>query len=725
MHYEEVIMKTTSQSTIAALFIAIAACTSWGDWTPVQPIPIQSAINAIDHFPSTTVVAAVADSGIVYRSTDAGVAWDRSQVAADDLNDITCYGDQFAVIAGDNGTVYMTTSSGSSWSTLTIASSDHILSVAVLDDSILALGFSNGTIWTTQNRGDTWTIGTTPDTNAVYAIDYVNATEIWAAAGATAWRSTNGGTEWNTVRTFDVDNLTDVEFLDQQVGFVCGIGGDVFRTLDNGTTWDSTDYYLMWEPASLVVQDSSTVRVIDRRGYILRCTGSFHSWNHTRIGGNYSDMTYLDWQDIFVAAGGQGDFWGAGGYGTIAARSTDQGDNWTYTMYNQEMHIRSVYFLNENEGWAAGGVDFQISTTAPEIVTHTTDGGSTWNTILSESGGGGLTDVYFIDSDTGWAAGSSRIWRTNNGGMDWEQTGTVSANDLSFINNQEGWQCGLSGTIRHTTNGGETWDAQYAPSNADYLYSIEFVDNQLGWCTGYNWQNHTGIILHTLNGGTDWYYQFFETNTTGFRSIRSIDMWDSDRGIAVSIYGTILETTTGDTTWAEITAPDSTSLNSVSYQDENNILAAGDDGYIIIKTAGGSWQVDTVLSEHRIMDIYAVNEEHRFAATDQGIVLVYTPPQSVDENKTNTIPNQFTLQQNYPNPFNPTTNIHFDLLQSAHVTITVYNVLGQKIATLINDKVKAGHYTSAFDGSDLASGIYLYRMVTDQFSDTKKMVLLK
>lgn len=88
-------------------------------------------------------------------------------------------------------------------------------------------------------------------------------------------------------------------------------------------------------------------------------------------------------------------------------------------------------------------------------------------------------------------------------------------------------------------------------------------------------------------------------------------------------------------------------------------------------------------------------------------------------------PINFTLSQNYPNPFNPTTEIVYSIPQSGFVTLKVYNMLGQEVATLVNQEQKPGNYTLSFDATKLASGIYMYRIQSGNFSITKKMTLLK
>ncbi|GAB5410376.1 MAG: hypothetical protein BalsKO_27410 [Balneolaceae bacterium] len=88
-------------------------------------------------------------------------------------------------------------------------------------------------------------------------------------------------------------------------------------------------------------------------------------------------------------------------------------------------------------------------------------------------------------------------------------------------------------------------------------------------------------------------------------------------------------------------------------------------------------------------------------------------------------PAAFTLIQNYPNPFNPSTNISFTLPSSGEVDLKVYNLLGQEVATLVNHRMNSGSHTINFDASRLASGMYIYRLVSGGFSQTKKMMLIK
>jgi len=89
------------------------------------------------------------------------------------------------------------------------------------------------------------------------------------------------------------------------------------------------------------------------------------------------------------------------------------------------------------------------------------------------------------------------------------------------------------------------------------------------------------------------------------------------------------------------------------------------------------------------------------------------------------LPGVYSLDQNHPNPFNPVTTISFALPEPAYVTLSIYNILGEKMATVVDGNLDAGYHTAEWNGSNVASGIYLYRIETANFVDTKKMVLLK
>ena len=113
-----------------------------------------------------------------------------------------------------------------------------------------------------------------------------------------------------------------------------------------------------------------------------------------------------------------------------------------------------------------------------------------------------------------------------------------------------------------------------------------------------------------------------------------------------------------------------------------------------------------------------------FAALSDGTVVGFSTVTSAEENST-IVPVEYGLEQNYPNPFNPTTNINFSIPEQQLVQLKVYNVIGQEVATLVNDVMNQGNYSIAFDAASLSSGVYFYKLETGNFTEVKKMTLAK
>lgn len=100
-------------------------------------------------------------------------------------------------------------------------------------------------------------------------------------------------------------------------------------------------------------------------------------------------------------------------------------------------------------------------------------------------------------------------------------------------------------------------------------------------------------------------------------------------------------------------------------------------------------------------------------------------PKLINNSEAVVVPDKSELSQNYPNPFNPTTTLKYALPKNSYVTIKLYNSLGAEVTTPVREEKPAGFYEVTFDGSRFASGMYFYRMTAGEFTETKKLILVK
>ena len=206
-------------------------------------------------------------------------------------------------------------------------------------------------------------------------------------------------------------------------------------------------------------------------------------------------------------------------------------------------NLRTVFFVDDNNGWIVGSDGF---------ITHTTNQGIDW--IQQNSGTNCyLKNVKFIDQHVGWAVGDSGlILKTTNGGNDWrsqQSRSTENLNCVEFINENIGWVVGNNSTILRTTDGGNTWLPNYNSKSNYPLYSICFINRNTGWAAGGDTYslNSIGVILKTTDGGLTWIEQKL-IEARGFYSIFFVNAYI---GWAVGSGGNwdMWKTTDGGNNW--------------------------------------------------------------------------------------------------------------------------------------------------------------------------------
>lgn len=369
-------------------------------------------------------------------------------------------------------------------------------------------------------------------------------------------------------------------------------------------------------------------------------------------------------------------------------KTTNGGDNWfknyTYTPPYTNWYFVKISFVNSNTGYAFGW----------EEMFKTTNCGENWSISIHNLY---AEDYAVVNKDTMLAVSSSGfgggVFRTTNGGISWQNIwnvgiGSGNPSRIYMYDKNMGFSCGDNAYFRKTTNGGFNWTHI---SDTTSFYVIEFIDS----LTGYSL---SGNIKKSTDGGLTWYRQQPPAVTdlmyTGLSLVNKDTVWFV--GPSIFQWGVICKTTNGGLNWG-YQLPD-TSIHIWSYKNLKFLSKKFGWSYAsyintgVHTTSGGS---DTTF---------------------------YT---DINNNIT-TVPDNYVLEQNYPNPFNQLTIIKYKLKIKSDVLLRVYDIRGEEVATLVNKELEPGTYQVTFNGSNLSSGIYFYRLsVNGERIAVKKMLLVK
>jgi hypothetical protein len=305
-------------------------------------------------------------------------------------------------------------------------------------------------------------------------------------------------------------------------------------------------------------------------------------------------------------------------------------------------------------------------------------------------------------------------------------------NDVEFCGSYVA--VGNSGTIIKSIDGGNSWSLLASPTQTD-LFDLNCGTNDEIRIFG---ADLNGYISY--DGGFTWtemnFYGAFSSDArirgSGPPDLYTSFFLDDSNGYVFGEFGVAFKTTDGGSTWQPGFVPGFNRINTAYFSSVDSGVVAGDNGTIRFTTDGAlSWFEDSLASSLTTQNInhVEVNETDSIATIvgDSGTVIyVATDSTLLETHDVDTsIPPEYELSQNYPNPFNPGTTISFAISHRSLVTLKVYDLLGKEVAMLVNDRFSPGSYEATFDGSGLASGVYLYRLTSENFTATKKLVLVK
>ncbi len=322
------------------------------------------------------------------------------------------------------------------------------------------------------------------------------------------------------------------------------------------------------------------------------------------------------------------------------------------------------------------------------------------NNIFAGINGGASDDVYL----------------STNNGVSWTQSGLNNRYVYSLAVLGNNIFAGTFYGVYVSTTNGVSW-TQTALNN-QYVYSLAVSGNNIFAGTDNN-----GVYMST-NNGSSW------TQTAlNNQYIPSLGVSGNNIFAGTRYNGVFLSTNNG-VSWTQ-TALNNQTVYSLGVSG-NNIFAGTTDhsGVYLSSNTGISWiQKNQGFTIVPSISALLISNGYIIAGTDHFSVSGVWRRSLSDiigiENISTEIPSTFSLSQNYPNPFNPTTKIKFDITENAFTTLKIYDLIGKEVQTLVNDELSSGVYEATFDGTQLTSGVYFYRLNSGEYSETKRMLLVK
>ncbi len=561
----------------------------------------------------------------------------------------------------------------------------------------------------TTNGGSTW-LKSTPINDAFFrdqrAVKWLSPTDVISLGeGNEFWgvvtpiyKSTDGGINWIKKTQFpqnNYDRVRGVYFKNSSEGIAVGSNGFslayISRTTDGGETWYASFLTYSFGLKAIAGYNDKLI-VIGTGAHILSSDDYGNSWNLYRwfTPNPIYSINFTETKGYVVTR-----------YSDLYKSDDIVGNIWYYKSSPPMWESYSMHFINDNTGF--------ILKENRHIV-KTTDGGETWRTVLdpvpfnARNRVGGIT---FPSASIGYAwmsindYGEYYIYKTTNGGENWFQISSLNgpgyiSGKIAFFDENTGIIAGPQRWMMRTTNGGADWDtvSNYINFPAHLtkkdFKDIFIVNANKAWVAG------LGYICVTTDKGISWRYVEHQLNNID-SSFYTIAFFNDTLGYVATYSGLILKTT--------------------------------DSGF--------SWIADSSLINQFTIFSSAFNNNGRiFFGTINGYLIASELISSVKE-KDETV-ERFELYQNYPNPFNSTTKIRFSISTLSNedkipVTLEVFDLLGRKITSIVNDYLNPGTYEVEFSvdkiddrsNSTQSSGILFYKLSAGDQVMSKKMIYLK
>ena len=707
------------KNTFVLIFIVLSSiCFAQQGWVYLNPTPTAASTYDLTMFSETSGICRGTNS--IYRTFNGGVNW-----VEYNFNNSELYIRHLSMVDTSVGYVHMasgrllkTTNGGINWNFVSQLNSNYNKVKFISENVGFILMFDNyiGKILKTTNGGVNWNETYSEANISLYDLSYVSP-NVGFAVGYT-WqnpgghskllKTTNSGITWDTISNTLQLPLYRVLFLNENLGFIYSNSGRFLRTINGGASWQDT---LKYNLINLRFSNSNSGYFLANDTIMGRTTNAGANWTISKIRNStigfyapHPTQLYFINQTTGICIGTLG----------LNLRTTDAGSNWiNYNSSFTSDELDDVIFKNDNTGFAmgwsnniykttnagsnwnkitlgstaiffgamayAGGNTWYLGDFFNNLMYKTTNDGLNWNS--SNPGFHQITALQFINENTGFGVLKYNVFvKTTNGGVNWLYNTTIGSQNwnVNFIDENTGY-VGGQWLLRKTTNGGITFDT--IPESIIYrAWDVRFLSRDTIIVSGHS-EDARATIWKSTNGGGNWVTKYLPGN----RLRGPLRFPNSKTGYVYDGLEYMYKTTDAGDNWFQIKAPD-THIYGMNFLNGETGYAVGDYGVIVKTTDGGA---------------------------------------STFINTNVNIPQTFSLYQNYPNPFNPSTKIKFDLPKNENVKIIIFDILGRKLETLLDENLTAGVHELNWNASRYAAGVYFYMLLTDGTKETKKMILIK
>ncbi|MBI5404275.1 MAG: T9SS type A sorting domain-containing protein [Ignavibacteriae bacterium] len=650
-------------------------------------------------FSGNNILAGIPDSG-VYISTNNGVNWIHSDLNNKTVRSLIISGS--SIFAGTwNSGVYLSTNYGINWAQTSL--NNQTANYLAESGNYLYAGTNNG-VFVSANSGLNWV--QTPLNQPISSIA-VSENSVFAGISTypnpgIIYFSSNNGTNWSQT-SFNFQSVLSLAIIGNNI--FAGASGGLYKSTNNGLNWSLI--YLNNQNVNSLFSDGNILFAGTGfyDGKIYRTTDNGVNWTQTRLnsgsvfsfavsGNNILAGTYngglflsvnsgINWEQIGIlktprikslTSNGSSIFAGTENNGAYI--STNNGASWTHT----SIYYRSVYSFAVNGNYIYAGADSGLY--------HSTNNGVNW-TLNHFSWGGPVYSaavngnyVFATEENLDWFS----LYRSTNSGESWIDTTGFSGNNpvlLSYGNNIFLGTSSAGGYVYITSNYGVNWTGSSLYPN--------------------------GLVISLAASGNNIY-----------AGTRKYSIASGDFGLCIS--------TNNGISWT-LTSLNNRTIKAIAATGDNVIAGTQDSGLYLSTNNGQNWiKINQGFGTTPTVNTLLIANNYIYAGTDS--YSLWRRPLSelingINPNNTE-VPSTFSLSQNYPNPFNPTTTISYKVKSYKVIKLSVFNILGKVLSTLVNEKQSPGTYEVTWDGSSYPSGVYFYSLYTDgQRIETKKMLLIK